>query len=92
MGVEKGKIGANAVLAVSMAVCKAGADMLNTPLYRHIAKIAGNAELGIPVPAFSLIEGGKLCGNKLPLESFQILPTGAKSFQEAMKMGTEVYH
>ncbi|CAN1275783.1 unnamed protein product [Linum perenne] len=73
----KQKLGANAILAVSLAVCKAGAHAKGIPLYKHIANLAGNPKLVLPVPAFN---------------EFMILPTGAASFKEAMKIGAEVYH
>jgi enolase len=88
----KQKLGANAILAVSLAVCKAGAGVLKKPLYQHIADLAGNKELIIPVPAFNVINGGSHAGNKLAMQEFMILPTGASSFKEAMKIGSEVYH
>ncbi|XP_052875055.1 enolase-like isoform X2 [Gossypium arboreum] len=88
----KQKLGANAILAVSLAVCKAGAEVLNIPLYRHIANLAGNKKLVLPVPAFNVINGGSHAGNKLAMQEFMILPTGASSFKEDMKMGVEVYH
>ncbi|KAK6943972.1 Enolase, C-terminal TIM barrel domain [Dillenia turbinata] len=95
----KQKLGANAILAVSLAVCKAGASIKKIPLYEHIANLAGNSTLVLPVPAFNVINGGSHAGNKLamqasvsPMEEFMILPVGASSFREAMKMGVEVYH
>ncbi|XP_041999499.1 enolase-like isoform X2 [Salvia hispanica] len=88
----KQKLGANAILAVSLAVCKAGAAVLNIPLYKHIANLAGNKKLVLPVPAFNVINGGSHAGNKLAMQEFMILPVGASSFTEAMKMGVEVYH
>ncbi|KAK3015723.1 hypothetical protein RJ639_005923 [Escallonia herrerae] len=88
----KQKLGANAILAVSLAVCKAGASVLNIPLYKHIANLAGNKKLVLPVPAFNVINGGSHAGNKLAMQEFMILPVGASSFKEAMKMGVEVYH
>lgn len=89
---NKGKLGANAILAVSLAVCKAGAAEKNVPLYRHIADLAGNKKLVLPVPAFNVINGGEHAGNALPMQEFMILPTGAPSFTEAMRYGAEVYH
>mmetsp|Transcript_25441 Transcript_25441/g.35681 ORF Transcript_25441/g.35681 Transcript_25441/m.35681 type:complete len:435 (+) Transcript_25441:62-1366(+) len=89
---NKGKLGANAILAVSMAVCKAGAAEKGVPLYRHIAELAGNKNLLLPVPAFNVINGGSHAGNKLAMQEFMILPVGATSFTEAMRMGTEIYH
>lgn len=85
-------MGANAILGVSMAVCKAGAAEKDVPLYRHIADLAGHKELVIPMPAFNVINGGRHAGNRLPMQEFMILPTGANTFSEAMRMGTEIYH
>ncbi|KAL6058373.1 Enolase [Balamuthia mandrillaris] len=89
---NKGNLGANAILGVSLAACKAGAAAKNLPLYRYIAQLAGKSEVLLPVPAFNVINGGSHAGNKLAMQEFMILPTGASSFAEAMKMGTEVYH
>ncbi|XP_069677475.1 enolase-like isoform X2 [Periplaneta americana] len=89
---NKSKLGANAILGVSLAVCKAGAAKRCIPLYRHIGDLAGIRDLIMPVPCFNVINGGSHAGNKLAIQEFMILPTGASSFQEAMKMGTEVYH
>merc|ERR1719409_2381945 len=81
-------------LGVSMAVCKAGAAAKGTPLYKHIAELAGNPtdKMYMPVPAFNIINGGSHAGNKLAMQEFMILPVGASTFTEAMKMGSEVYH
>lgn len=89
---NKSKFGANAILGVSLAVCKAGAEDKGVPLYRHLADLAGNAKVIVPVPAFNVINGGSHAGNKLAMQEFMILPTGAKNFKEAMRMGTEIYH
>ena len=89
---NKGKLGANAILAVSMAVCKAGAAQKEIPLYKHLSELAGNTKLVLPVPAFNIINGGSHAGNALAMQEFMVLPTGASSFTEAMKMGNEVYH
>merc|ERR1712226_1013331 len=62
------------------------------PLYQHIANLAGDKTLVLPVPAFNVINGGSHAGNKLAMQEFMILPVGASSFTEAMKMGVEVYH
>merc|ERR1712070_1219938 len=93
-GWSKAKLGANAILGVSMAVCKAGAAAKGLPLYKHIAELAGNptGKMYMPVPSFNIINGGSHAGNKLAMQEFMILPIGAKSFTEAMKMGSEVYH
>merc|ERR1712088_1163758 len=89
---NKAKLGANAILGVSMAVCKAGAAHKGVPLYRHIADLAGMKEVIMPVPALNIINGGSHAGNKLAMQEFMILPVGASSFSEAMKMGSETYH
>lgn len=89
---NKAKLGANAILAVSIAVCKAGAGEKGVPLWQHIADLAGNPKPCLPVPAFNIINGGSHAGNKLAMQEFMILPVGATSFSEAMRMGCEVYH
>jgi enolase len=75
-----------------LAVCRAGADAQGVPLYQHIANLAGNREFTLPVPAFNIINGGSHAGNKLPFQEFMILPTEAKTFSEALRIGSEVYH
>lgn len=89
---NKGKLGANAILAVSMAVCKAGASSKKLPLYKYISELSGNNELIMPVPSFNVINGGKHAGNKLAVQEFMILPVGAPNFKEALRYGAEVYH
>jgi enolase len=89
---NKSKLGANAILGVSIAVCKAGAAQKGVPLYRHIADLAGHKEIIMPVPAFNVINGGSHAGNKLAMQEFMLLPTGAANFREAMRMGSEIYH
>merc|ERR1719369_1014754 len=89
---NKSKLGANAILGVSLAVCKAGAAHSGVPLYRHIAKLAGKDKVVLPVPAFNVINGGSHAGNKLAMQEFMVLPTGASCFSEAIRMGAEVYH
>ncbi|KAF9345946.1 phosphopyruvate hydratase, partial [Mortierella sp. AD094] len=91
---NKSKYGANAILGISLAVVKAGAAAKGVPLYRHIADLSGHGgkKIVMPVPAFNVINGGSHAGNKLAMQEFMILPTGAKSFADAMKIGSEVYH
>jgi enolase len=89
---NKTKLGANAILAVSLAVCKAGAAQKGVPLYRHIAELAGTGKLVLPVPWMNVINGGSHAGNRLAMQEFMIGPVGATSFKEAMRMGCEVYH
>lgn len=73
---NKSKFGANAILGVSLAVAKAGAAKKGVPLYKHLADLAGNANIVLPVPAFNVINGGSHAGNKLAMQEFMILPTG----------------
>ena len=89
---NKNKLGANAILGVSMAVCKAGAAHKGVPLYRHIADLAGVKDVLMPVPCLNVINGGSHAGNKLAMQEFMVLPTGASCFSEAMRMGSELYH
>lgn len=88
---NKGKLGANAILGVSLAVAKAGAAAKGVPLYQHFADLAGNPHLLLPVPSFNVINGGSHAGNRLAFQEFMILPVGAQSFSQAMQMGCEVY-
>ncbi|GMN57977.1 hypothetical protein TIFTF001_027074 [Ficus carica] len=89
---NKSKLGANAILGVSLSVCRAGAGAKGTPLYKHIQELSGTKELVMPVPAFNVINGGSHAGNNLAMQEFMILPVGATSFAEALCMGSEVYH
>jgi len=91
---NKDKLGANSILGVSLAVLKAGAAHRGVPLYQHISHLAGKSETEfvLPTPAFNVINGGSHAGNKLAFQEFMILPVGASSFTEAMKIGSEVYH
>ncbi|KAG5053493.1 hypothetical protein JHK87_005691 [Glycine soja] len=93
---KKGELGANAILAVSIAACKAGAAekeaWLFVPLYKHIADLSGKTSPTLPVPAFTVISGGKHAGSNLAIQEIMILPIGASKFEEALRMGTETYH
>lgn len=89
---KKGELGANAILAVSIAACKAGAAEKEVPLYKHIADISGKTNPSLPVPAFTVISGGKHAGNNLAIQEIMILPIGAHRFEEALQMGSETYH
>jgi phosphoglucomutase len=93
-GWKKGKLGANAILAVSMAVCRAGAAASMMTLYEYIANLSGQpaGNFVMPVPSFNVINGGSHAGNRLACQEFMIMPTGAASFKEAMRIGAEVYH
>lgn len=87
---NKSNIGANAILSVSMAVAKAGAAASGLRLYQYFGKLADNQNLYLPIPAFNVINGGKHSGNALALQEFMILPVGAHSFHDALRMGCEV--
>jgi len=90
---NKSKLGANAILGVSMAAAKAAAEVKGVPLYRHIAALAGNdGKMVLPVPCFNVINGGSHAGNKLAFQEYFIIPVGAASFKEAMRIGAECYH
>ncbi len=85
---NKAKLGANAILGVSLAIAQAAASSLGTPLYRYIDT---NAHI-LPVPVLDLIEGGMLAASELDFQEHQVIPVGAESFSEAIRMGMEVYY
>jgi len=90
---NKGRLGANAILGVSIAVADAAAAEKGVPLYQHLADLAGvKPPYVLPTPALNVINGGSHAGNKLAFQEFMLLPTGASSFTEAIKIGTETYH
>ncbi|XP_010557227.1 PREDICTED: cytosolic enolase 3 [Tarenaya hassleriana] len=89
---KKGELGANAILAVSVAACKAGAAEKEVPLYKHIADLSGRTSLALPVPAFTVLSGGKHAVNNLAIQEIMIVPVGAGRFEEALQMGSETYH
>lgn len=87
----KKNLGANAILGVSMACARAGASAKGIPLYVHLNNLAGNPKMLLPVPSLNVINGGSHAGNKLAMQEFMILPVGASTFREAMKMGAETF-
>jgi len=90
---NKGNLGANAILGVSMAACKAAAEGKQIPLYKHFAELAGNGgPMTLPIPCFNVINGGSHAGNKLAFQEYFIIPVGAATFSEAMQIGAECYH
>jgi enolase len=89
---DKSRLGANAILAVSMACCRLAAREQGKELYEHIGSLFGTKKYKLPVPAFNLINGGKHAGNKLDIQEYLLLPVGAKSFSEALQIGSEVFH
>lgn len=86
---NKGKLGANAILGVSMAVAKAAAEQLEMPLYQYIGGV--NAKM-LPVPMMNILNGGKHADNTVDIQEFMIMPVGASSFKEALRMCAEIYH
>jgi enolase len=86
---NKGKLGANAILGVSLAVCKAAAQTSNLPLFQYLGGV--NART-LPVPMMNIINGGAHADNNVDLQEFMIMPAGAGSFAEALRMGAEVFH
>jgi enolase len=86
---NKGRLGANAILAVSMAVAKAAAEEAGLPLYRYFG---GMSSKQLPVPMMNVINGGAHANNNLDIQEFMIIPVGAPSFREALRYGTEIFH
>ncbi|MBI5897878.1 MAG: phosphopyruvate hydratase [Rhodocyclales bacterium] len=86
---NKSRLGANAILAVSMAVAKAAAEEAGLPLYRYFG---GSGPMSMPVPMMNVINGGAHANNNLDIQEFMILPVGARSFREALRCGAEVFH
>jgi enolase len=89
---NKSRLGANAILAVSMAGCKAGALESNMPLYAYIANLVDSKRLSLPVPQMNVINGGLHAGIENDVQEHLIIPCGAKSFSEALRMCSETYH
>ena len=86
---NKSRLGANAILGVSLAVAKAAAESLSVPLFQYIG---GTNAKTLPVPFMNILNGGKHADNALDIQEFMIVPTGARSFSEALRMGAEVFH
>ena len=90
---NKGRLGANAVLAVSLAVAKAVAAEKNALLFRHLAELyGGNAEVRLPVPMMNIVNGGAHANNNLDIQEFMVMPVRPGSFAEALRCGVEVFH
>ena len=89
---NKNKLGANSILAVSLAVSKAAAKSKGLPLYRYYAELFGNERLSMPVPQMNIINGGEHADNSIDFQEFMILPTGLPTFSDALRAGTEVFH
>lgn len=89
---NKAHLGANAILAVSMAVAVAAAQYQKIPLYQYLGALFGNDDFVLPVPMMNIINGGAHADNSVDLQEFMILPVGAPSFSEALRYGAEVFH
>ncbi len=86
---NKSRLGANAILGVSLAVAKAAADARGLPLYRYVGGVSGNT---LPVPMMNIINGGEHADNAIDFQEFMIVPVGAATFSEALRCGTEIFH
>jgi len=90
---NKGKLGANAILAVSLANAKAAAQDQDLPLYAHIANLNGTpGQYSMPVPMMNIINGGEHADNNVDIQEFMVQPVGAKTFADALRMGAEIFH
>lgn len=86
---NKGKLGANAILGVSLAIARAGAHSCGLPLYKYIGGVNANT---LPVPMMNILNGGSHADNKIDIQEFMVMPFGAETFSDALRMGTEVFH
>jgi enolase len=90
---NKAKLGANAILAVSLAAAKAAAASIQLPLYAHIARLNGTeGQYSLPVPMMNIVNGGEHADNNVDIQEFMVQPTGAESFTEALRWGAEIFH
>ncbi|QMU30245.1 phosphopyruvate hydratase [Adhaeribacter radiodurans] len=86
---NKGKLGANAILGVSLAIARAAAEALGMPLYRYVGGVNANT---LPVPMMNILNGGSHADNSIDFQEFMVMPVGASSFREAMQWGSEIFH
>src|SRR5690606_35980456 len=86
---NKGRLGANAILGVSLAVAKAAADARGLPLYRYVGGVAAHV---LPVPMMNIINGGEHADNPIDFQEFMVMPVGADSIAEAVRCGAEIFH
>ena len=90
---DKSKLGANAILSISLAAAKASAQGLGIPLYAYLAKLHGHpGNFSMPVPMMNIINGGEHADNNIDIQEFMIQPVGAKTFEQALRMGSEIFH
>ena len=86
---NKGKLGANAILGVSIACAKAAADTLGLPLYQYLGGVNSKT---LPVPMMNILNGGQHADNNVDIQEFMVMPVGACCFKEALRMGAEIFH
>ena len=89
---NKGKLGANSILAVSLATARASAIDQGIPLYEHIGRLAGNEQFSMPLPMMNIINGGEHADNNVDIQEFMIQPVSARSLAEGLRMGAEIFH
>lgn len=89
---NKSKLGANATLAVSLALAKAGAISKNQPLYAYVGGLVGNTTFTLPMPMLNILNGGKHAAGSTDIQEFMIMPLAAQNFSQAMQMASEIYH
>ncbi len=89
---NKERLGANAILAVSLATCRAGAISTKKPLYEHIAYLHGTKEVALPIPMFNIVNGGQHADSGLAIQEYKIVPQGINSFAEQYRAGAEIFH
>ena len=89
---QKARLGANAILGVSVAVAKAAAAEKKLPLYQYFNDVAGNPQMKLPTPMMNVINGGSHADSGLEIQEFMVFPTGAKTFSEALQIGAEIFH
>ena len=90
---NKGKLGANAILAVSMAAARAAAAAMGLPLYRYLARYSSDSSAStLPLPMMNILNGGAHADNSVDVQEFMVMPVGANSFDQALRMGVEIFH
>jgi enolase len=89
---NKGNLGANAILGVSLAVARAAALVQNVPLFRYVQKLSGSMSVSLPMPMMNIINGGAHAAGSSDIQEFMVMPIGAKTIEEAIRMGAEIFH
>jgi enolase len=89
---NKGRLGANAILGVSMALARAAAQSARVPLYEHVSKLYGGATYSLPVPMMNILNGGAHADSSVDFQEFMVMPVGAATFAEAVRAGAEIFH